>query len=210
MAPKESETSSAVFSYLSQQNRPYSANDLHLNLHKEHGKTAIQKVVDTMVEEGKLKVKVNGKQTCYFVNQDLLPTCSDEDLAALDSQTKQVEEEVREGKEALKKVQSKLLQLGSSLTLQQAAEQLAEVTKETITLRERLSKLEGNTQVTSAEEKLAIQGAHTKTVTAWRKRKRMASDILDSILESWPKSKASLFEDIGVDSDEAVGVKIPK
>ena len=69
MAPKESETSSAVFSYLSQQNRPYSANDLHLNLHKEHGKTAIQKVVDTMVEEGKLKVKVNGKQTCYFVNQ---------------------------------------------------------------------------------------------------------------------------------------------
>ena len=65
-------------------------------------------------------------------------------------------------------------------------------------------------KVTSAEEKLAIQGAHTKTVTAWRKRKRMASDILDSILESWPKSKASLFEDIGVDSDEAVGVKIPK
>ena len=39
----------------------------------------------------------------------------------------QVEEEVREGKEALKKVQSKLLQLGSSLTMQQAAEQLAEV-----------------------------------------------------------------------------------
>ena len=65
-------------------------------------------------------------------------------------------------------------------------------------------------KVTSAEEKAAIQGAHTKTVTAWRKRKRMASDILDSILESWPKSKASLFEDIGVDSDEAVGVKIPK
>ena len=69
MAPKESETSSAIFSYLSQQNRPYSANDLHLNLHKEHGKAAIQKVVDVMVEGGKLKVKVNGKQTCYFVNQ---------------------------------------------------------------------------------------------------------------------------------------------
>ena len=36
---------------------------------------------------------------------------------------------MRESKEALKKVQSKLLQLGSSLTLQQAAEQLAEVRK---------------------------------------------------------------------------------
>ena len=62
----------------------------------------------------------------------------------------------------------------------------------------------------STEEKVAIQGAHGKTVTAWRKRKRMASDILDSILESWPKSKTSLFEDIGVDTDESVGVKLLK
>ena len=62
----------------------------------------------------------------------------------------------------------------------------------------------------STEEKVAIQGAHGKTVTAWRKRKRMASDILDSILESWPKSKTSLFEDIGVDTDESVGAKLPK
>ena len=62
----------------------------------------------------------------------------------------------------------------------------------------------------STKEKVAIQGAHGKTVTAWRKRKRMASDILDSILESWPKSKTSLFEDIGVDTDESVGVKLPK
>ena len=80
---------------------------------------------------------------------------------------KQVEEEVRESKEALKKVQSRLLQLGSSLTLQQATEQLnkvflgllvavtwkkyklTQVTEETSVLKERLSKLEGNTQVFS-------------------------------------------------------------
>ena len=40
---------------------------------------------------------------------------------------KQVEEEVRENKDALKKVQSRLLQLGSSLTLEQATEQLNKV-----------------------------------------------------------------------------------
>ena len=40
---------------------------------------------------------------------------------------KQVEEEVRESKDALKKVQSRLLQLGSSLTLHQATEQLNKV-----------------------------------------------------------------------------------
>jgi 26S proteasome regulatory subunit (ATPase 3-interacting protein) len=62
----------------------------------------------------------------------------------------------------------------------------------------------------TAEEKAAIGAAHTTTVTLWRKRKRMATDVLDSILESWPKPKKTLFEDIGVDTDEEAGVKLPK
>jgi 26S proteasome regulatory subunit (ATPase 3-interacting protein) len=64
--------------------------------------------------------------------------------------------------------------------------------------------------VVTAEEKAAIGAAHTKTVTLWRKRKRMATDVLDSILESWPNPKKTLFEDIGVDTDEEAGVKLPK
>ena len=43
-----------------------------------------------------------------------------------------VEEEVRESKEALKKVQGKLLQLGSSLTLHQATDQLSKVIQQLI------------------------------------------------------------------------------
>ena len=38
----------------------------------------------------------------------------------------------------------------------------------------------------------------------------MASDVLDSVLDGWPKSKQSLLEEIGVDTDESVGVSIPK
>ena len=37
----------------------------------------------------------------------------------------------------------------------------------------------------------------------------MATDVLDSMLESWPKSKQSLLEEVGVDTDESVGVKVP-
>ena len=65
-------------------------------------------------------------------------------------------------------------------------------------------------QVVSAEDRAAISAAHARTVTLWRKRKRMASEVLDSILESWQKPKKSLFEDIGIDTDESVGVKMPK
>lgn len=40
----------AVLEYLTSQNRPYSVNDIVLNLHKEHGKAAIQKGLDKLVQ----------------------------------------------------------------------------------------------------------------------------------------------------------------
>ena len=49
---------SAVHKYLRDQNRPYSINDILLNLHKEHGKTALQKAIDVLVVEGKVIEKV--------------------------------------------------------------------------------------------------------------------------------------------------------
>jgi 26S proteasome regulatory subunit (ATPase 3-interacting protein) len=38
-----------VLKYLKDQNRPYSANDIMQNLHKEFGKTAVQKALDYLV-----------------------------------------------------------------------------------------------------------------------------------------------------------------
>lgn len=53
-----SDAKSAVFKYLRDQNRPYSVNDIMLNLHKEHGKAAIQKGIDLLVCDGKIIEKV--------------------------------------------------------------------------------------------------------------------------------------------------------
>ena len=51
---------------------------------------------------------------------------------------------------------------------------------------------------------------HETSLGHWRKRKRMATEVLDSVLESWPKSKKCLYEEIGIETDESVGVSIPK
>ena len=50
----------AVLEYLTRQNRPYSVNDVVLNLHKEHGKAAVQKALDVLVADAKVKEKVGG------------------------------------------------------------------------------------------------------------------------------------------------------
>jgi 26S proteasome regulatory subunit (ATPase 3-interacting protein) len=65
MATKKDATATgAVFDYLQAQNRPYSVNDIVLNLHKEHGKTAVQKALDKLVQvdldKNKNKKKKNG------------------------------------------------------------------------------------------------------------------------------------------------------
>ena len=65
------------------------------------------------------------------------------------------------------------------------------------------------TQVISAEDKAKITKIFTSTVAQWKKRKRMATDSLDSILDGWPKTKKQLLEEIGVETDDAVGACMP-
>jgi hypothetical protein len=71
MSKKEGDAAAmaAVLQYFIHQNRPYSAQDVFMNLHKEFSKAVVQKVIDQLVESQQLREKVNGKQKCYVANQ---------------------------------------------------------------------------------------------------------------------------------------------
>ena len=43
--------------------------DVFMNLHKEYSKTVVQKALDQLVDDGRLKEKINGKQKYYVNNQ---------------------------------------------------------------------------------------------------------------------------------------------
>ena len=207
MPPKEEATSAAVYDYLMSTNRPYSVNDIFLNLHKEHGKAVVQRVLDQLVADNRLKIKLNGKQSCYFVNQELLETCSEAELEALDKQCGEVDQQVKEQADKVKQLESKLKSLTNSLTDSEAKGELEQLIESNIVLTNRLEKLENNQEVISSEDKAKIINLHKTAVGQWKKRKRMASDVLDSVLEGWPKTKQSLYEEIGIDTDESAGVK---
>ncbi len=49
----------SVLSYLRSQNRPYSAIDVVNNLHNAFGKSDVQRALDSLVAEGKVKEKVS-------------------------------------------------------------------------------------------------------------------------------------------------------
>ena len=144
MAPKEAATLKAVYDYLVSTNRPYSVNDIVMNLHKEHGKAAVQRVLDQMVAEEKLKIKLNGKQSCFYANQEMFETCSEQELAGLDKDYSEIEAEVKATGEKVKQTDAGLKELAGSLTNAEAKAELQQFSSENKKLGERLKKLENN------------------------------------------------------------------
>eukprot|EP00088_Acartia_fossae_P022801 TRINITY_DN2390_c0_g1_i15.p1 TRINITY_DN2390_c0_g1~~TRINITY_DN2390_c0_g1_i15.p1 ORF type:complete len:210 (-),score=79.15 TRINITY_DN2390_c0_g1_i15:206-835(-) len=206
---KDSAASSAVLKYFQNQNRPYSAQDVFMNLHKEHGKPLVQRVIDQLVAETKLKEKLNGKQKCYVINQDNLPTANDEELAKLDSTCAELANTLHSKQDKLKSLDAKVRKLNSSLTSKEAEKKLATLQEEVNEMEERLEKLQNNTVLITTEEKNRINKEYEAAIKLWKKRKRTCTSAQDSILESCSKKKKDLLEEIGIDTDESVGAVIP-
>lgn len=44
---------------------------------------------------------------------------------------------------------------------------------------------------------------------AWRKRKRIVKDIIDTVLENSEMTKKNMLEAVGIETDEDAGVTLP-
>lgn len=200
----------SVLKYLTDQNRPYSANDIVLNMHKEHGKTAVQKALDSLVAETKVVEKLNGKQKAYVVNQENLPTASEAELVALDTQMKSLEGELQVSNGELKNVDSQIKSLTSQPTNSDARQASDGLREDIERLEAKLQTLtDANRPVITKKDKQKVEKAHEEAVKEWRKRKRMCSSVMDAILEGYPKPKKDFIEDVGIETDEDVGAKMP-
>lgn len=62
-----------ILEYMKTQNRPYSANDVFLNLQKKIGKTQVVKLMEEMSKKEKLVEKIYGKVLYRFCRIHLLP-----------------------------------------------------------------------------------------------------------------------------------------
>ena len=210
MSKKELEEFQKVLAYLLKQNRPYSAQDITSNLNKEVGKTAVQRALDLYVSEKKVREKVYNKQKVYCIDQSIMPNLSDSQVRELDADIKSWEAKQISIKESVRALEGQLNSLSKTLTLEEAKAKLKELTELSSQLETRLEsvKSSGGKQITQSE-KSQIQKQRTTNVTQWRKRKRLASEMLDQILENYPKSKRELFDEIGIETDEEHDVRIP-
>ncbi|KAF8788300.1 Homologous-pairing protein 2 like protein [Argiope bruennichi] len=194
-------TTKQIFDYLKDQNRPYSVIDIHNNLHKEHGKTTVMKTLELLVTEGKVIEKTYGKQKIYFVNQNEFPNSDNADLHKMDAEINNLTHTLNEIQQQIKNTENELNTLDKSLTTEEAESELLVLKNEIPKLKSKLQDLESNAGRVKPEEKDKLYETRKKYCKEWQKRKRLANDMLDAILEGYPKTKKHLLEEIFIEGD---------
>ncbi|XP_014898445.1 homologous-pairing protein 2 homolog [Poecilia latipinna] len=208
---KKDNGASIILAYLNEKNRPYSAQDVFCNLQKQHGlgKTAVVKAMELLAEEGKIKEKMYGKQKIYFADQSQFRDVNDADLKAMDKQISELSAEVQTLTQSCRQLDTELKELNSSLTTEEMMAEIQELKAECSGYRERLEKIKSATNHVTPEEKEKVYKERDVYVKEWKKRKRLASDMMNSILEGYPKSKKEFLEEVGVETDEDCQVVLP-
>lgn len=199
-----------VFDYFVAQNRPYNVTDVVSNLHNEYKKSEIQKAIDTLVATEKLLEKENGKQKIYFVNQSHFPKVDEKELADMDEEIKKLNSVLASKKAELRNKEAKYTAFTSRLTLDQVRSQKVAVANEIEMLNQKLVNVEEMMKNTDPKELERLKKERQKYVDEWKKRKRLAMNVLDMISEYYDKDRKVLIEEIGIETDEEVGVAIPK
>ncbi|KAL2765006.1 homologous-pairing protein 2-like protein isoform 1 [Daubentonia madagascariensis] len=185
--------------YLQEQNRPYSAQDVFGNLQREHGlgKAAVVKALEQLAQQGKIKEKTYGKQKIYFADQDQFGMVSDADLQGLDAKIVALTAKVQSLQQTCRHMEAEM------------QKEIQELKKECAVYTERLKNIKVATNHVTPEEKEQVYRERQKYCKEWRKRKRMATELCDAILEGYPKSKKQFFEEVGIETDEDYNVKLP-
>ncbi|XP_015184028.1 PREDICTED: homologous-pairing protein 2 homolog isoform X1 [Polistes dominula] len=188
-----------VYKHLKIRNRPYSVNDIVLNLHNEFGKSAVQKAIDHLLAEGKIFEKVYGKQKVYCVVQD--STKDIEELMRIDKELQvhanEVETRYQDLEKEIKAQETLLASLKSSVTLEEARREKVLLEESIEVLTNKLNILIASTGSTDLTEmKRKTQSSLDEYSREYLKRKRLCTELTDCILENYPGTKSELYDEI--------------
>ncbi|XP_063156504.1 homologous-pairing protein 2 homolog [Candoia aspera] len=197
--------------YLQEQNRPHSAQDVFGNLQRQHGlgKTAVVKALEQLAQQGKIKEKVYGKQKIYFPDQNRFGDVSDSELRVLDNEISELSCKVQTLQQNCRHMESELKELKGSMTTPEMVKEIEELKKDCANYTEKLERIKSAANHVTPEEKEKVHNEKKLYCREWRRRKRMATELLDAILEGYPKSKKQFFEEVGIETDEDLNVTLP-
>ncbi|XP_069763337.1 homologous-pairing protein 2 homolog isoform X2 [Narcine bancroftii] len=209
--PKDSAATSVILKYLIDQNRPFSAQDIFGNLQQEYhfGKTVAVKTLEQLAQGGKIKEKIYGKQKIYFADQTQFTDVGEAELKTLDNQICELSEKFQNLQQSCRQMEAELKELNNSMTTEEMSVEIEALKQECALHREKLQKFKSASNHVTPEDKEQVYNERKLYVKEWRKRKKMTSDLIDAVLEGYPRSKKQFYEEIGIETDEDYSIAVP-
>lgn len=127
-----------------------------------------------------------------------------ENLLEMDRKINEKTLQLKEISNKLKSNTAEVAEMKGKITLAEALNQKLRLEKEMGDVKNDLEKY-SSVETVSPKIKNAADKNYEDMMTVYKKRKRICMDILNSILENYPKSKKHLFEEIGIETDEEAG-----
>lgn len=198
-----------VKKFMTTANRPFSCNDVFSNLQKQGvGKSAVEKALDQLVKEKVLYMKLNGKQKVYCVVQPDVTEQDKMEIQSMDEELLNINLVLREVERKYKESEAEVKIHRNTCSTTEVKLKVAELEKTVAELKFQLDCIQSKNNGVNVLEKdrELVKKDHENYTKEYRKRKRMCTNILDSIMENCPKTKKALYEEIGIETDEDVGM----
>ncbi|RPA79136.1 TBPIP-domain-containing protein [Ascobolus immersus RN42] len=196
------EAVNTIYEYLQVQNRPYSATEIFTNLHGAVGKTHVPKHLKELVERGNVVECTSGKQVVYHIVQDTDSKYSEEELAAIRSESASLSAQLATLRSQKRELDHKLAKIRSAPPLEELQEKV-EALKEEIAHREEiLEPLRASANDLTDEQKEAARVLEKDRDAAralYYRRKKSYKELLGIICDGLDKSPDKLIEDLGLE-----------
>ncbi|THU53808.1 hypothetical protein C4D60_Mb10t18330 [Musa balbisiana] len=209
MPPKSDSVEGIVLGFVSEQNRPLNSQNVADALQKYNlKKTAVQKALDTLADNGQISYKEYGKQKIYLARQDHFKIPNNQELDQMKKDNNKLQDELGAQKKTISEVEAEIRVLHSNLTLEEIQDKEAKLIGEVEEMEEKLSTLRSGVVLVKAEDKKVIEETYAEKINQWRKRKRIFKELWDAITENSPKDLKEFKEELGLEYDEDVGVSL--
>ncbi|XP_046811588.1 homologous-pairing protein 2 homolog [Lucilia cuprina] len=206
----KSDVLKTVQQFMLQENRPYAVHEVLEKCGKDLGKAAIQKALDSLVSKEILLAKSYGKHKIYFAKQNVNNQELKKQMQTLKQKLSQAQNILKNKESELNDLEIKLKSLNkvkSLATLEEERDQLLNDIRHTNEKLKSFQAQEMQNKLNSQDVK-KILTKYENVSLAYRKRKRMCNDMLEAIMEGYPKTKKALIADIGLETDEDVGFNV--
>lgn len=185
-----------------EQNRPYSIQNLIDNLKGAIKKALMTKVIAKLETDSKITVKGEKAKKVAFIRQEELEVLDPEELKTLEEEIKETSKQVSTTKEQVQSLNRKLDDIKRASTTEELKTEIATLKKECTFLEGEVQRLSGGITLATPEERKAALDSLRKYVTEWRKRKKIAMDVINAFSENMDQKPSEYMENNGIDEDE--------